>query len=162
MKQMRLIIVLCISLLFSLQTSAQKKYDKALAKADKSYTSGKYSSAISALEKFKKMVVAKLGTNNKYMPGYYLREARYNLAYGILTGFEGSLTQAQNVSSGFYGENTLNHANTLVDIAQIYNDYGYYRLSREILKQTSNILIQSGQEDPALKSKLVLTTAEAM
>lgn len=159
---MRLIIVLSVSLFFTNSVFAQKKFDKALAKADKSYAAGKYSAAIGALPKFKKMVVAKLGQNNAYMPGYYLREARYHLAYGILTNFDASLTQAQNSSTAVFGEHSLKHANTLTEMAEIYNDYGYYRFSRDLLKQATTILNQFEKEDPALRAKVILATAEAM
>lgn len=162
MKQMRLTIVLSTLLLVTISVVAQKKFDKALAKADKNYNAGKYSAALTSLAKYKKMIVSKLGQNNAYMPGYYLREARYNLAYGILTNFDANLTQALNVSIAVFGETTTKHANTLVEIAEIYNDYGYYRLSRDFLTEAGNIIRRTEPEDPALKSKHLLATADAM
>src|SRR5687767_6712265 len=99
MKAIRLISVLMIiTLLCSTSVNGQKKFDKQLAKADKYYNAGQYSKALSTLSKFKKSITAKLGQSNTYMPGYYIREARTNLNYGILTGFEESLTNAINAS----------------------------------------------------------------
>lgn len=162
MKHLRMIVVMCVSVTLSVSLHAQKKFDKALAKADKSYNAGKFDAALTGLEKFRKLAVSKLGPNNPYMPGYYIREARYNLAHGILTNFEGSLAQAINTSAAINGEHSLKHANTLIEVGEIYNEYGYYRLSREILKMSGNIISSVGQENDLLKSKQLLATAEAM
>jgi CHAT domain-containing protein len=162
MKQMRLVIVLGILLLVGGSAFAQKKFDKALAKADKSYNAGKYSSAITALGKYKSMVVSKMGQNNAFMPGYYIREAKYNLAYGVLTNFDGSLTQALNTSLAVFGENSMNHAGTLIGVAETYNEYGYYRLSRDLLKQAGEIMKVADKEDPALRARHTLALAETL
>jgi hypothetical protein len=98
MKVIRLICVWTFAVLCSLSAFSQKKFDKQLAKADKAYNAGSYSKALSALAKFKKSVTAKLGQSNKYMPGYYIREARTNLNAGNLLGFDVSLNNAINAS----------------------------------------------------------------
>ena len=97
---MRLIVIGFLSVLLS-TAWAQKKFDKALAKADKSYNSGDYSKALKALTKYKSMVTSKLGPSNASMPGYHTRFAKYNLAYGVLTNFETSLDQAITISTMF-------------------------------------------------------------
>src|SRR5687768_6670051 len=106
MKAIRLIGVLVFALLFSTLLFSQKKFDKQLAKADKYYNDGNYSKAISALSKFMKGVVAKLGQSNKYMPGYYIREARFILNAGILVGFDVSLNNAITASQALNGDAT--------------------------------------------------------
>ncbi|HEY3430315.1 MAG TPA: hypothetical protein VGK39_06540, partial [Cyclobacteriaceae bacterium] len=161
MKVFRLISVL-IFVLFSFSVFGQKKFDKQLAKADKQYNAGNYSKALSALTKFKKGVVAKLGPNNAYMPGYYIREARTNLNLGNLTGFEVSLTNAINASFTLHGDASIKHAATLTDVAETYNQYGYYRLSREYIDKALEIAKKATPEDPALKGRINLELAEAL
>jgi CHAT domain-containing protein len=162
MRRLRMFAVLCVLTLVTVSAIGQKKYDKALAKADKSYDAGKYSAALASLEKYKTMVVAKLGQSNAFMPGYHVRNAKFNLAYGVVTNFDASITQALNVSAAVFGQNSLNHAGILTDIGEVYNQYGYYRLSRDVLKEADEIIKYTEQEDPALKARHSLATAEAM
>src|SRR5687767_8723674 len=162
MKVIRLIGVLMFALLVGTSVFSQKKFDKALAKADKAYNAGSYSKAISALSKFKKSVTAKLGQSNKYMPGYYIREARTNLNAGILAGFDASLTNAIPASTAINTDATNSHASILTDVAETYNQYGYYRLSREYLIQALNINQQAKPEDLVLRGRINLEMAEAL
>jgi hypothetical protein len=96
------------------------------------------------------------------MVKYHLRDARYNLAYGILNNFDGSLNQAQATSIAAFGENSLNHAVTLIEVAEIYNQYGYYRLSRELLSKAEPAIQTSAQDNPSVKVKYILALADAM
>lgn len=162
MKVIRLICVWTFVVLFSFSATAQKKFDKQLAKADKYYNAGNYSKALSALTKFKKAVTAKLGPNNAYMPGYYIREARTNLNAGSLTGFEVSLTNAINASFALHGDASVKHASTLIDVAETYNQYGYYRLGREYLDKAWEIASKATPEDPVLKGRINLELAETL
>ena len=162
MKAIRLISVLIIVLLCFGSVIAQKKFDKQLAKIDKSYNAGQYSKALSALTKFKKSVVAKLGQNNPYMPGYYIREAQTNLNYGILVGFESSLTNAINASISLSGDASNKHAAVLTEVAAANNQYGYYRLSREYLDKALGITEKATPEDLVLKANINLELAEAL
>lgn len=159
---MRLIVIGCLSVLLSTTVLAQKKFDKALAKADKSYNNGDYAKALKALAKYKSMVTSKLGPSNASMPGYHTRFAKYNLAYGVLTNFQSSLDQALTISTSVFGEQTVNHASTLIEVAEVYNQYGYYRKSRELLDQANDIVNKAEQVDPVIKTKLILERAEAM
>jgi CHAT domain-containing protein len=162
MKALRLIGVLIFALLFTAPAFSQKKFDKQLAKADKYYNSGSYSKALSTLNKFKKAVTAKLGASNRYMPGYYIREARTNLNSGILVGFEVSLNNAITASAAVNGDATNGHASILTDVAETYNQYGNYRLSREYLMQALEINDKIKPEDLVLKGRINLELAEAM
>ncbi|MBX2963799.1 MAG: CHAT domain-containing protein [Cyclobacteriaceae bacterium] len=162
MKLIRITVFLCLFSLISGASYAQKKFDKALAKADKSYANGDYSKALKELNKYKSMVTSKLGPSNASMPAYYTRFAKFNLSYGVLASFESSLDQAITISISIFGENTPKHASTLIDVAEVYNLYGYYRKSREHLDKASEILSKEGQEDPVIKTKQILELAEAM
>jgi CHAT domain-containing protein/tetratricopeptide (TPR) repeat protein len=161
MKNILANFVLSVCLLVAISGFAQKKYDKALAKADKNYEAGKYAQALKELEKYKALVLP-LGQSTAFLPPYYIRKARFNLAYGELPTFETSLRQALAISTAIFGENSLKHANTLIDVAEIYNDYGYHRISRDLLKEVTEILNFSEEKDPALKARSILETAEAL
>lgn len=158
MKAIRLIYVLAVVL----SLAACGSLDKKLAKVDNAYNSGDYSSASSGLAKYKKKVTAKFGQNNKYMPGFYIREARINLNSGLLSGFETSITNATNASATVYGEATANHAQTLTDVAETYNQYGNYRLARQYAEKARDIVAAITPEEPVLKSRIELELAEAM
>lgn len=162
MKAFQWIGIIAVLLLCAMDIHAQKKYDKQLAKIDKQYNSGNYSKAMSALTKFKKSVTSGLGQTNPYMPGYYIREARVHLNQGILTDFENSLNNAVKSSFALYGDSHIKYAQTLVDVAETYNQYGYYRLSREYLANANNIATKQPTEDLNLKARLTLAMADAL
>ncbi|MCU0358946.1 MAG: hypothetical protein MUE95_15385, partial [Cyclobacteriaceae bacterium] len=140
---------------------AQKKYDKALQKADKQYNAGNYAKALSALNSFRASVTSGLGASNPYMVKYHIRDARFNLAYGMVNNLDQRLNNAIDVSKAVYGENTLEHANTLVEVGEIYNQYGYFRLSNEVLSQVTRVVMTADKNHDALRSKYILAMAEA-
>lgn len=158
MKVIRLICVLALTLFLG----ACGSLDKKLTKIDNSYASGDYDKASSGLTKYKKKVTSKFGQKNKYMPGYYIREAKINLNSGQLSGFETSITNAVTASFDVYGENSPFHAQTLVDVAEAYNQYGNYRLAREYSEKALVILAAVTPEEPVLKARTNLELAEAM
>jgi CHAT domain-containing protein len=141
---------------------AQKKYDKALAKVDALYNFGSYSKANKALQKFKQAVTSKLGQQNNYMPGYYIRDARTSLALGVVGGFDASLQNAITSSLAVFGENSTSYATTLIDVAETYNEYGNYRIAREYLQKAKDVLQKSNQLTDELKGRIALIEAEAM
>src|SRR5690606_40800910 len=53
-----------------------------LTKSDAQYAAGNYAKAQKFLTKYKSSL-SKLGINNAYLPGYYVREARITLAQGM-------------------------------------------------------------------------------
>jgi CHAT domain-containing protein len=162
MNSIRLICAVVILVALGNPASAQKKFDKQLAKVDKAFNSGQYLKANSALTKFKKSVTSKLGQSNHYMPGYYIREARIGLNLGILTNFETSLTNAINASFALYGENSPKYATTLADVGETYNQYGHYRLGREFLTKAKNIMVTANPADPVLMGRINIDLATSL
>jgi CHAT domain-containing protein/tetratricopeptide (TPR) repeat protein len=158
MKKMKVIAVLMGMCVLSVTIHAQSKFDKTLKKADKDYNAGNYAKALKTLSKYKKSIKG----NQAYLPNYYSREARYNLAYGVLANFESNIANAISVSSTVFGENTNNHAGTLTDVAEIYNQYGYYRLAGEYASKALAIVSSSEVEDNMLKGRASLAMAEAL
>lgn len=158
MKVIRLMYVLALVLFLG----ACGSLDKKLTKVDQSYNSGDYSKASKGLTKFKKKAVAKFGQDNKYMPGFYIREAKINLNSGLPTGFETSITNAIASSAKINGEASAAHVQTLADVAEAYNQYGNYRLAREYAEKALTIVSAVTPEEPVLKSRIDLELAEAM
>lgn len=152
--------ILCT--LLSASVSAQnKKLDKSLKKIDGLYNGGAFEKALSGLNKFKKSA-EKLGPNNNYLLLAHLREAKINLALGVLTTFDASISNALNTSLAAFGETSTSYAVTNLDVADIYLEYGNYRLSREYTEKAESILKKTNQLDDALKGRIALTKAEAM
>ncbi|MBA4058136.1 MAG: hypothetical protein C0490_25695, partial [Marivirga sp.] len=139
-----------------------KKFDKSLKKVDSYYASGSFSKASSSLQKLKKSITAKMGQQNTYMPGLYIREAHINLASGVLDGFDKTLDNAIASSLATFGENSANYAATMIDIAEIYNEYGNYRISREYLAKAKDLLNKTNQQSDYIKGRIALAEAEAM
>ncbi|AYB29241.1 CHAT domain-containing protein [Chryseolinea soli] len=156
-----LLVVMCVTAAEPL-FSQNKKFDKSLKKVDASYASGSFAKASSGLEKLKKSVVAKMGQQNAYMPGLLLREARINLASGMLTDFDKTLADALANSQTMYGDNSATYAGNLIDVAEIYNEYGNFRVSREYLEKAKELLTKTNQYSDALKGRVALAEAEAM
>jgi CHAT domain-containing protein len=157
---MKVIRLMCV-LALVLSLGACGSLDKKLTKIDDSYNSGDYSKASSGLAKFKKKVTSKFGQDNKYMPGYYIREAKINLNSGQLAGFETSITNAIASSTKQNGETSAAHAQTLADVAEAYNQYGNFRLARDYAEKALVIITAVTPEEPVLKARIDLELAEA-
>ncbi|HPH45516.1 MAG TPA: CHAT domain-containing protein [Chryseolinea sp.] len=156
----------CILALFCITAShaafsQNKKIDKSLSKVDTYYASGNFLKASSGLQKVKKTVLAKPDLQT-YLPGIYIREARINLSLGMLTGFDNALNTALTTSQTTFGDNSTNYATTLIEVGEIYNEYGNYRLSDEYLDRAFISLERSNQLTDALKGRIALAQAEAM
>jgi CHAT domain-containing protein len=157
----RLFVMVCIIAAQPL-FGQDKKFDKSLKKIDSYYAAGSFTKANSTLQKLKKSVTSKMGQENTYMPGLYLREARITLASGILGSFENTLNSALSSSLATFGDNSSTYAGTLIEVAEIYNEYGNYRMSREFLIKAKDLLNKTNQMTEALKGKIALAEADAM
>lgn len=142
--------------------SQNKKFDKSLKKVDSYYGEGNFPKASSALEKVRKSILDKMGQKNTYVPGLYIREARINLASGLLKDFDKTLNNALLSSTSIFGDNSTNYASTLLDVAAIYNEYGNYRISREYADRARDLLTKTNQLNDVLKARVGLIEAEAM
>ncbi len=156
----------CLLALFCLAAiqiafSQNKKVDKSLAKVDTYYASGNFLKAKSGLDKIKKTVSSKPDLQS-YLPGLYIREARINLALGTLSTFDNSLTTALTSSQTTFGDNSTNYATTLIEVGEIYNEYGNFRLSDEYLDRATISLEKSNQLTEALKARIALAQAESL
>jgi CHAT domain-containing protein/tetratricopeptide (TPR) repeat protein len=155
------IFTILLAVFFLTAASAQnKKLDKRLRKIDVAYNIGDYPKALKHLRKFKSGAI-KLGVSN-YMVDYYIREARLNLASGILSGFEESLNNSLTLSEKTFGPTSSSFASTLIDVAELHNEYGNFRASHDYLERSRTILDKSGQLDDAFKARLALVKAEAL
>jgi len=163
MNMLRYCLFFALTLVSSQTLLAQnKKFDKSLRKVDSNYAAGNFSKASSGLQKLKKSVVAKMGQQNTYTPGLLIREAHINLASGMLENFDNILNNALSSSLATFGENSTSYASTLIDVAEIYNEYGNYRLSREYVSKAKEVVNKTNQQSDYLNGRIGLVEAEAM
>jgi CHAT domain-containing protein len=155
--------VFFLLLIISLPVVAQnKKIDKSLKKIDKYYAEGNLMKASSGLKSLKSSVAAKMGASNTYMPGLYLREARMNLALGLLSDFDNILARAITESINIFGENSKSYATMLLEVALIYNEYGNFRIAREYVEKSRAVLSKTEEIEEPLRARMALIEAEAM
>jgi CHAT domain-containing protein len=155
-----------LGLLFSLLIihtghSQNKKLDKSLNKVDGYYKAGNFSKALKTLKKFQSGAL-KISANNNYTLAYHLRDARVNLAIGLVGGFDNSLSNALKTSLAVYGENSTSYAVTMLDVGEVYNEYGNYRIAREHIEKAEALLIKTDQMNEALTGRIALLKAEAL
>lgn len=141
--------------------SQNKKLEKTLKKAVGYYNAGSFSKALKTLNKFKSGAL-KISAQNNYLIAYYIHEARVNSAIGILDGFENSLSNALTTSLAVYGENSINYIGTMLDIGNIYNEYGNYRIAREYIEKAEAILIKTNQMHETHAGQIALLKAESL
>jgi len=163
MKFIRFQMLAAFLCLFILQPgqSQNKKLDKSLSKADAYYKAGSFSKALKAITKVKAGAL-KISSQNNYVLAYFIREARINLAMGIVDGFENSLNNALVTSKTVYGETSTSYANTILDVGEIYIEYGNYRIAREYIEQAEALLQKTSQLNEVLKGRVALLKAEAL
>jgi CHAT domain-containing protein len=163
MKNTRFFIFAALLCFFFSQAgfSQNKKLDKTLKQVDTYYSTGSFPKALKALKKFKSGA-EKLGAKSNYMVEYYVREARINLASGVLVDFEKSLDNALKSSIEIFGETSTNYATTLLDVADIYLEYGNYRISRDYIDKAESVLKKSNQLTEALTGRIALIKSEAL
>jgi CHAT domain-containing protein len=159
--RLHLFLLLCFAILQP-AFAQNKKFDKSLKKIDGYFASGKFSKASSGLTKLKKSITSKMGPNNPYMPGLYIREAKFNMGLGVLVGYDNILNNALNSSLTVFGENSNSYASTFIDVADLYNEYGNYRISRDYITKARELLKKTNQMTDTLKGRLALVEAEAM
>ena len=155
-------LLLVLTILISSFVSNAQKWDKYLDKADLQYETGAYENATKTLEKFRKKVVAKLGTNNEYMPEFYLRAAKFYLALGYLSEFQKSIEEANRSSAMANGETSAKHGDNLIQIAEIVAQYGDFIQSSEYLNKGIEVLKKASAYDDNKKAQTEITEAEIL
>ena len=138
------------------------QWDKYFDKADEQYEEGDYVKAKKTLAKFKKKAAKKKSESAAYMPAYYLREARFNLASGVLVGFENSLEQAISSSKEVNGENSTAHALNLLETGEILVHYGNFSKAFTYVEEAENTLKQANTLDDDAVAQVNLAKAEIL
>lgn len=138
-----------------------KKLDKSLKKVDAYYKAGAFSKALKALAKFK-VAASRISPQNSYLLSHHIREARISLAIGVVDGLDNSLNDALAMSKALFGESSTSYAETMLDVAQIYNQYGNYRIARTYIGDAEGLLAKTNQLSDAVRGRIALIKAEAM
>jgi len=154
-----LLLSICVFIIHSYSV-AQPKWDKAIGKTDAYYEIGDYEKANKALQKFNKKAKKKLGADHDYMAGYYMREAKYNLAWGLLGDFENSINRSLETSKKKYGENSNEHVKYLLESAEAYTQYGNYVIAEDYVNQARKTQASVSEKDENLEAKIQLMTAK--
>ncbi|HYF67577.1 MAG TPA: CHAT domain-containing tetratricopeptide repeat protein [Ohtaekwangia sp.] len=163
MKNLRpILFMLLVTFIFQPAKSQNKKFDKSIRKIDAYYDAGSLPKASSTLKKLKSSVVKKMGKTNPYMPGLFMREAKINLASGILVDFDKNLEEAISASLNAYGETSTKYATTMLDVAIIYNEYGNFRIARDYIEKAKAILSRTDQIDEGMAGRIALVEAETL
>ena len=137
-----LLALLLLITFFQPAFSQNKKLDKSLRKMDGYSKAGNFEKALKTLNKFKKGAL-KSGGNNNYLVIYHLRHAQINLALGVVAEFETSLNNALTTSKAAFGETSTAYATTLLDVAEVYLDYGNFRIARQHVENAEEILTRT-------------------
>lgn len=147
---------------FCTLAGAQSKYDKMIAAAETAYEQGNYNKAISSIEKFKSKAFKKIGTPNPYLPLYYLYLAKYNLGAGLTKNFESNIQAAIAANSANKKDDGISMGQLLIDVADLYNQYGSYRVAREYLAKAKTNLDQANAVPDEIKNRWKMIQAESL
>jgi ClpP class serine protease len=112
----RIVILVSILVIPVFCAFTQSKYDKALKKAEDTYTAGDYKSAGEQLEKFKSKTDKKFGKDNRYTIQVMLFKSRIALANGMSSEFETNALQAVRYSAAANTETSQPHALVLIEV----------------------------------------------
>ena len=125
----------------------QTKYDKKLEKADELYEVGDYSKARSEIEKIKKSTTKKIGGVNEFFPIAKIKEAKYDVALGILSGIHQSVADGLEMSKTVNGADSEVHALLLKEATEVMNLYGDFNQAEHYLSEAKPILESAGMDE---------------
>lgn len=163
MSILRAVLCAVFAAALTIPASAQnKKFDKALRKIDGYYSSGELEKAASSLKKLKSSVRSKMGATNTYMPEVAMREARINLTLGLVMDFDKQVEVALTESKNIYGENSNSYAQALLQVAEMYNEYGNFRIARQYIENSKAILTKTSEIEEPFKAKIALIESETL
>lgn len=138
------------------------KYEKGLVKTEEALVNGNYKSAKSQLTKARKKIVSKLGAQNVLSARMYLMDARADLGLGMPKDFEVNIQNALKASLVVNGESSEKHAAVLIEIGDMNNQNGSYRVAREYLDKAKQIIDVGTFSKDAIRAKLDIVMAETM
>ncbi|MEO9966884.1 MAG: CHAT domain-containing tetratricopeptide repeat protein [Reichenbachiella sp.] len=140
-------------------TFGQTKYDKKLEKADDLYELGNYPGARSEIEKIKKQTTKKIGGVNEFLPIARIKEAKYDVALGILGGVHQSVAEGLEMSEVVNGADSEVHALLLKESTEVMILYGNYVKASEYLEKAKAIL-EAAEMDENLAASLDVLDAQ--
>lgn len=162
MKARKTLFLIGLTLIIHFQSMSQAKYDKAIKATEDKYEQGDYRKAITGLEKFKSKAFKKLGEKNAYTANYYYLLAKYHLAAGKITDFEGNVQTAISSSIVTNTESSQKHGQRIADIAELYILSGSYRIAKDYLTISKKILDEGKFWTDGIKARWNVLQSEAL
>lgn len=144
--QLKTLGLVVLSFIF-LDALAQTKYDKKMEKAADAYEIGDYEKARSEIEKIKKQSTKKIGGVNEFLPIARIKEAKYDVALGIVGGVHQSVAEGLEMSEVVNGADSEVHALLLKESTEVMILYGDYLKAKEYLDAARPILEEAGMDE---------------
>lgn len=160
MKETKYFLLLATLLAFTFNQSwGQTKYDKKLEKADDLYELGDYPKARDEIEKIKKQTTKKIGGVNEFLPIARIKEAKYDVALGILGGVHQSVAEGLEMSEVVNGADSEVHALLLKESTEVMNLYGDFLQAREYLEK-ARVILENAEMDANLEASIDVLDAQ--
>ncbi len=159
--QKNLLIILFLFFSSSV-TFSQSKWDKILDKAADDYELGDYPSARSKIEKLKKESIKSFGANSKYLAIALVKEAKYDVALGVLKTVNQRLDSAINISAEANGDYSAAHGLLLKEVAEVQNLFGNYYLANQYLEQALEMMQDAPELSDDVQASFDVMKAETL
>jgi len=140
----KLVGLLVVCMVLSTYFAHAQKWEKYLAKAEDIYEQGDYKKAIKQISKLKAKSIAKLGSANKYLALGYIKEAKNNVAMGRFQKLDELIQKGVDMSIKVNGENTGDHLLLIIEVSDIYLEFGNYRMAEKYVARTEELMESTG------------------
>ncbi|HEX9650890.1 MAG TPA: CHAT domain-containing protein [Cyclobacteriaceae bacterium] len=141
-------------------SQGNKKYDTQVIKAESAYDIGNYWTAIKVNEKLGKKAIKKEGPESYYAGVYYILRGKYNLAVGMLNGFESSLEKGLEIALKNKGSDPTNYVNQLLTVTELYIRFGNFLKADNLLESARKELTDADRMTENFKAGMNVFQAE--
>lgn len=163
MKNTQLILLIILfAFTQSFNTKAQSKFDKILEAAAEDYEIGDYPDARSKIDRLKKESIKKYGATSEFMAISLVKEAKYDVALGMLDVVNQRLDSAITISIEANGEYSAKHGLLLMEAAEVLILYGNHNRANEYLDAGLERLEGKPELDEDTKASFDVLKAETL
>ncbi len=150
-------------LTFPIASATAQKWEKYIDKAEAIFEEGNYKKSLKQISKLKAKSTQKLGPSNKYLALGYVKEAKNNIALGRFSGVEKQIQKGVEMSLKVNGENSGDHLLLVIEVSELYIQFGNYRKADEFVARIEEVMEGSGidfedfKADVDLKNAIILS-----